>query len=81
MKVEKILDKMADIIKEEQAKHEFSITSSHVFFMPAKIYHQIEKYYDLDMTDIRVLKFRDYTLLKFKGITNDFICFGEIHLV
>lgn len=81
MKTEDTLDKMANIAKEEQDKHEFSIAHNHIFLMSKKLYKQIVDFYGLDMEDVRVLKFRDYTILKFDGVTSEFILFGEIHSI
>jgi len=81
MKTITLFNKMDSIIKVEQAKHEFSIMHNHIFFVSTKVYHQIEKYYDLDMTDIRALQYRGYTLYKFNGMGDEYICFGEVHTI
>lgn len=79
MNVKDVFAEMDKILKEYSATHDFSGTTSHVFFVTPCVHKKMEEYYAMDMHDVRLIKYRGYSLYKWKGMNDEDILFAKVH--
>ena len=80
MDIEKIFYKMDSVIKEEEAKHEFSIISSYIFLVSKKVWNGIRKEWGGNKS-ITELRYHGYSIFNTNVLNDDMIFFGKLHLV
>ena len=80
MELKKIFNKMDNIIKEEEAKYEFSIMSTHIFLVSKNVWNSIRREWGGDKS-ILELRYHGYSMFIDNILNDDIIFFGKLYSI